>query len=145
MRRWLKKLGDAEAVALEVSTGRGQPAPLPTSRNATAASTSSSPAPAPTSPATSATQEHDGSGWDDVVAINLNGLFYCRHAVIPHAQAQGRPDHQHLLPGARASSLTGPAYNATKRAVIAITESINMEECMHGIRATLDPVVRSPR
>jgi NAD(P)-dependent dehydrogenase (short-subunit alcohol dehydrogenase family) len=32
--------------------------------------------------------------------------------------------------------LTGPAYNATKRAVIAVTESINMEEGMHGIRAT---------
>jgi len=37
--------------------------------------------------------------------------------------------------GRYASSLTGPAYNATKRAVIAVSESINMEECMHGIRA----------
>jgi NADP-dependent 3-hydroxy acid dehydrogenase YdfG len=37
--------------------------------------------------------------------------------------------------GRYASVLTGPAYNATKRAVIALTESINMEECMHGIRA----------
>ena len=37
--------------------------------------------------------------------------------------------------GRYASSLTGPAYNATKRAVIALTESINMEECTHGIRA----------
>ena len=32
--------------------------------------------------------------------------------------------------------LTGPAYNATKRAVIAVTESINQEECANGIRAT---------
>jgi NADP-dependent 3-hydroxy acid dehydrogenase YdfG len=32
--------------------------------------------------------------------------------------------------------LTGPAYNATKRAVIALTESINAEECANGIRAT---------
>ncbi len=38
--------------------------------------------------------------------------------------------------GRYASVLTGPAYNATKRAVIAVTESINMEECMNGIRAT---------
>ena len=30
----------------------------------------------------------------------------------------------------------GPAYNATKRAVLALSESINMEECGHGIRAT---------
>jgi NADP-dependent 3-hydroxy acid dehydrogenase YdfG len=38
--------------------------------------------------------------------------------------------------GLYASKLTGPAYNATKRAVLALTESINMEECTHGIRAT---------
>jgi NADP-dependent 3-hydroxy acid dehydrogenase YdfG len=38
--------------------------------------------------------------------------------------------------GRYATVLTGPAYNATKRAVIALTESINLEECGHGIRAT---------
>jgi NAD(P)-dependent dehydrogenase (short-subunit alcohol dehydrogenase family) len=38
--------------------------------------------------------------------------------------------------GRNASALTGPAYNATKRAVIAVTESINIEECANGIRAT---------
>src|SRR4029079_15283122 len=30
----------------------------------------------------------------------------------------------------------GPAYNATKRGVIALSESINIEECVNGIRAT---------
>jgi NADP-dependent 3-hydroxy acid dehydrogenase YdfG len=34
------------------------------------------------------------------------------------------------------STLTGPAYNATKHAVVALTESINMEEGEKGIRAT---------
>jgi NADP-dependent 3-hydroxy acid dehydrogenase YdfG len=34
------------------------------------------------------------------------------------------------------SNLTGPAYNATKRAVIAVSESINMEACADGVRAT---------
>jgi NAD(P)-dependent dehydrogenase (short-subunit alcohol dehydrogenase family) len=38
--------------------------------------------------------------------------------------------------GLYASKLTGPAYNTTKRALLALTESINMEECQHGIRAT---------
>ena len=38
--------------------------------------------------------------------------------------------------GLYASKLTGPAYNATKRAVLALSESINMEECASGIRAT---------
>ena len=77
-------------------------------------------------------------GWDDVVAINLNGLFYCNHAVI--AGMRKRKDGLIIniasWAGRYASALTGPAYNATKRAVIAVSESINMEECMHGIRAT---------
>ena len=77
-------------------------------------------------------------GWDEVVAINLNGLFYCCHAVIPgmRARKDGLIINISSWAGRYASVLTGPAYNATKRAVIAITESINMEECMHGIRAT---------
>jgi NAD(P)-dependent dehydrogenase (short-subunit alcohol dehydrogenase family) len=76
-------------------------------------------------------------GWDDVVAINLNGLFYCCHAVIPgmRKRKDGLIMNISSWAGRYASVLTGPAYNATKRAVIAVTESINMEECMHGIRA----------
>src|SRR5262249_16135884 len=38
--------------------------------------------------------------------------------------------------GRYASTLTGPGYNSTKSAVVALTESINMEECANGIRAT---------
>ncbi len=77
-------------------------------------------------------------GWDDVVAINLNGLFYCCLAVIPgmRARKDGLIINISSWAGRYASVLTGPAYNATKRAVIAVSESINMEECMHGIRAT---------
>ncbi len=77
-------------------------------------------------------------GWDDVVKINLNGLFYCCYAVIPgmRARKDGLIINISSWAGRYASVLTGPAYNATKRAVIAISESINMEECMHGIRAT---------
>ena len=77
-------------------------------------------------------------GWDDVVKINLNGLFYCCHAVIPgmRARKNGVIINISSWAGRYASVLTGPAYNATKRAVIAVSESINMEECMHGIRAT---------
>ena len=77
-------------------------------------------------------------GWDDVVKINLNGLFYCCFAVLPgmRARKDGVIINISSWAGRYASVLTGPAYNATKRAVIAVTESINMEECMHGIRAT---------
>jgi NADP-dependent 3-hydroxy acid dehydrogenase YdfG len=75
--------------------------------------------------------------WDDVVAINLSGLFYCCHAVLPAMRAQ----HDGLIinvsswAGRYPSTLAGPAYNATKRAVIALSETINIEECTNGIRA----------
>ena len=77
-------------------------------------------------------------GWDEVVAINLNGLFYCCYAVLPgmRARRDGLIINISSWAGRYASQLTGPAYNATKRAVIALSESINMEECRHGIRAT---------
>src|SRR5262245_48659869 len=135
----LKKLGDAEAIQLEVSDKKAV--------NAVAADiekrhgridilvTS-----AGTNIAGNARNFKNMSqqGWDEVVAINLNGLFYCCHAVIPgmRKRKDGLIINVSSWAGRYATSLTGPAYNATKRAVIAISESINMEECMHGIRAT---------
>jgi NADP-dependent 3-hydroxy acid dehydrogenase YdfG len=76
--------------------------------------------------------------WDQIVAINLSGMFYCCHAVLPamREKKQGLVINISSWAGRYASTLTGPGYNATKHAVVALTESINMEECMHGIRAT---------
>ena len=76
--------------------------------------------------------------WDNVVAINLSGLFYCCHAVLPamRVQKDGLIINVSSWAGRFPSRLTGPAYNATKRAVIALSETINIEECMNGIRAT---------
>jgi NADP-dependent 3-hydroxy acid dehydrogenase YdfG len=95
-----------------------------------------------TSAGTNATQRNfdvvTTEAWDDVVAINLSGLFYCVHAVLPVMRQQGGGliINVSSWAGLYASKLTGPAYNATKRAVLALTESINMEECTNGIRAT---------
>ncbi len=77
-------------------------------------------------------------GWDEVVAINLNGLFYCCQAALPamRKQKDGLVINVSSWAGRYPSTLTGAAYNATKRAVIALTETINAEECVHGIRAT---------
>jgi len=76
--------------------------------------------------------------WDDVVRINLDGLFYCCYAVLPgmRTRKDGLIINISSWAGRYASLLTGPAYNATKRGVIALTESINIEECINGIRAT---------
>jgi NADP-dependent 3-hydroxy acid dehydrogenase YdfG len=95
-----------------------------------------------TSAGTNATQRNfdvvTPEAWDDVVAINLSGLFYCVHAVLPamRQHQSGLIINVSSWAGLYASKLTGPAYNATKRAVLALTESINMEECTNGIRAT---------
>jgi NADP-dependent 3-hydroxy acid dehydrogenase YdfG len=76
--------------------------------------------------------------WNQIVAINLSGMFYCCHAVLPgmRERRQGLIINISSWAGRYASTLTGPGYNATKHAVVALTESINMEECANGIRAT---------
>lgn len=76
--------------------------------------------------------------WDRIVAINLSGMFYCVHAVLPgmRSRKDGLIINVSSWAGRYASTLTGPGYNATKHAVVALTESINMEECANGIRAT---------
>ena len=77
-------------------------------------------------------------GWNQIVAINLSGMFYCVQAVLPgmRERKDGLIINVSSWAGRYASTLTGPGYNATKHAVVALTESINMEECMNGIRAT---------
>ena len=77
-------------------------------------------------------------GWDQIVAVNLSGMFYCVHAVLPgmREKKDGLIINVSSWAGRYASTLTGPGYNATKHAVVALTESINMEECANGIRAT---------
>ena len=77
-------------------------------------------------------------GWDQVMAINLSGSFYCCQAVLPGMRERqgGLIINVSSWAGRNASGLTGPAYNAAKRGLIAMTESITIEECQNGIRAT---------
>jgi NADP-dependent 3-hydroxy acid dehydrogenase YdfG len=76
-------------------------------------------------------------GWDQIVAINLNGLLYCMRAVLPtmRAQKQGNIINIASWAGRIVSKMTGPAYTATKHAVLALTHSFNMDECQNGLRA----------
>ena len=75
--------------------------------------------------------------WDQVIRINLDGTFYCTHAVLPSMRAR----HDGLVinisswAGRHTSAMVGAAYNGSKHAVISLTETINMEECVNGIRA----------
>jgi len=83
-------------------------------------------------------RELSAEGWDEIVAVNLSGMFYCVQAVLAgmRTRQDGLIINVSSWAGRYASTLTGPGYNATKRAVIALTESINLEECTNGIRAT---------
>jgi NAD(P)-dependent dehydrogenase (short-subunit alcohol dehydrogenase family) len=77
-------------------------------------------------------------GWDEIVAVNLSGVFYCVQAVLPgmRSRKDGLIVNVSSWAGRYPGVLTGPAYNATKRAVIALSEQINIEECANNIRAT---------
>ena len=76
-------------------------------------------------------------GWERLVDINLNGVLYCMRAVLPamRRQKDGLIINVSSWAGRHVSKLTGPAYTTTKHAVLALTHSFNMEECVHGLRA----------
>ncbi len=76
-------------------------------------------------------------GWREVVGINLDGSYYTIHAVLPAMRAgrSGLIINVSSWAGVFHPKLTGPAYNGSKHAVTAMTETINMEEGVNGIRA----------
>jgi NADP-dependent 3-hydroxy acid dehydrogenase YdfG len=76
-------------------------------------------------------------GWNHVIRSNLDGSFYTTLAVIPSMRARkdGLIINVSSWSGVYHPKLSGGAYNASKHAVVAMTETINMEECVNGIRA----------
>ena len=76
-------------------------------------------------------------GWDRLVDINLNGVLYCMRAVLPamRAQRDGCIINVSSWAGRHVSKMPGPAYTTTKHAVLALTHSFNMDECVNGLRA----------
>ncbi|ABD05041.1 Short-chain dehydrogenase/reductase SDR [Rhodopseudomonas palustris HaA2] len=76
-------------------------------------------------------------GWNKLVEINLDGVLYCMRAVLPtmRAQRDGCIINVSSWAGRHVSKMPGPAYTATKHAVLALTHSFNMDECVNGLRA----------
>jgi len=74
---------------------------------------------------------------DAVLGANLHGAFYCVVAALPimRARKDGLIINIASLAGKNVSLLSGPGYTAAKHAVVAMNASINMEECVNGIRA----------
>lgn len=75
--------------------------------------------------------------WDRVVSIDLNGAFYCARAVLPPMRRQGGGLQIHISSwaGRYDTLLTGPAYNAAKHGLNAMSASLNMDEFKNGIRS----------
>lgn len=75
--------------------------------------------------------------FEQIVGVNLNGALYCTHAVLPSMRAKrdGLIINISSWAGRFETYLTGPAYNASKHAMAAMTASLNDEECVNGIRA----------
>jgi len=76
--------------------------------------------------------------WDSVIRVDLDGAFYCCKAVLPIMKTQGDGLIINISSwaGKHVSVVTGPAYTAAKHAMNAMNESINMEACTYGVRAT---------
>jgi NADP-dependent 3-hydroxy acid dehydrogenase YdfG len=75
--------------------------------------------------------------FESVVSVNLQGSLNTIAAVLPamRQQKDGLIINISSWAGRFDPYLTGPAYNAAKHGVVAMTLSLNMEECVSGIRA----------
>ncbi len=73
-----------------------------------------------------------------VVDVNLNGVMNGILAVLPQMRAKGEGTLilTSSWAGRHPSRLTGPAYSASKHAVVALSHSINQDEGVNGIRCT---------
>ena len=79
------------------------------------------------------------AGIDQVIGANLSSAFYCVTVALPFMRAQrdGVLIHTASFAGRFVHPLSGSAYIAAKHGVVAMSHSINMEECVHGIRSTV--------
>jgi NAD(P)-dependent dehydrogenase (short-subunit alcohol dehydrogenase family) len=82
--------------------------------------------------------ELDPADWDRVIAVNLNGAFYCTRAALE----QMRPKREGLIinissiSGKRALKYSGVAYCASKFGMTALGTCVGIEEWPNGIRVT---------
>lgn len=77
-------------------------------------------------------------GIDQLIHGNLSSAFYVAQAVLPIMRAQGGGVmiHTASMAGRNLGLLSGPGYQAAKHGVVAMSHSLNMEECVNNIRST---------
>ncbi|WP_158931109.1 SDR family NAD(P)-dependent oxidoreductase [Acidisphaera sp. S103] len=68
------------------------------------------------------------AAWDRVIDINLKGVFYCCHAVVPFMQANGYGRIVNIASIAgKEGNPNASAYSASKAGVIGLTKSLGKE------------------
>lgn len=70
---------------------------------------------------------------------NLTSAAYCTQAVLPTMRAQndGLIIHTSSMAGRIIAPVSGPIYTAAKHGLVALSHTINLEECANGIRSTV--------
>jgi len=83
--------------------------------------------------------ELTAAGAEMVIDGNLSSAFYCSSAVLPmmRKRKDGVLIHTSSMAGRNPSTLSGAAYSAAKHGVVAMSHSINGEECVNGIRSSV--------
>ena len=86
--------------------------------------------------ATTAVQDFPVDSWKRVVDINLNGVFYCCRAIVPHmlANGYGRIVNVASVAG-KEGNPNASAYSASKAGVIGFTKSLGKELAGKGVIA----------
>jgi 3-oxoacyl-[acyl-carrier protein] reductase len=81
--------------------------------------------------------EMSADDWDAVIGTNLNSLFYCTHAALPHLIKQGSSWVINIgsLAGRNAFP-RGAAYNASKFGLIGFSEALMQEVRHEGVRVS---------
>ena len=76
-------------------------------------------------------------GIDQLIQGNLSSAFYVARAVLPIMCVQGGiMIHTASMAGRNLGVMSGPGYQAAKHGVVAMSHSLNMEECVNNIRST---------
>ncbi len=78
-------------------------------------------------------------GIDQLVNGNLTQALYCVTVALPmmRAQKDGLLIHTASIAGRSPGGFSGPIYGAAKHGVVAMSHTINQQECVNGIRSTV--------
>ena len=85
--------------------------------------------------------------WQQVIDINVNGLFHCNRAVVPHMLAGGYGRIVNLASVAgKEGNPNASAYSTSKAAVIGLTKSLGKElaKCNITVNAVTPAAVHTP-